>query len=274
MERMNQTIINSDHKSTLNYLRLVWKYLSTIHSLGKQQIKNKYANTILGVILSFIKLSLALLIYYVVFGIIIKIQIQGAHYIIFVLLGYLTWSLFITIVTDTSNSLLSAKNLYTKIYMPKICLPLSRLYIGIFEYFISIVALIVLLIYFKSPPDLKILLLPVLLFLTVFVGLSIGLWISIFSIKKRDWIHLIPYLISFGIFITPVFYPTTIIPADYTFLIYVNPLAYIIDLYRWIFTNQALPSFLYLYGFVPVIIIFCWSFYLYRKKDKIIVDYI
>jgi lipopolysaccharide transport system permease protein len=266
--------IDSSYYSIPEYFLLLYRYFPIVHSLGQQQIKSKYASTLLGLVIMIIKLVLTILIYYFVFGVLIKVDVGDINYILFLITGYFVWSLFISIVGEVSASLLNTKNLYSKIFIPKICIPVSHLYIPVLESFISLVFIIILMFALGIPFQVKFIFVPILLVLNVLIGLSIGLAISIASVKKRDVLHLIPYLIGFGFFLTPVFYSTTIIPDAYSFIIYLNPLAFIIDLYRWIIFDCALPNLKYLYGFIPVILIFVWSFNLYRKNDKKIVDYI
>ena len=267
-----ETIRSANPENIYVYIKKVWQYRSMIWVLGIRDLKIKYAQTFLGLSWSLIQPLTALIIYTVFFDLLMHMRRTTVPYSLFVFSGIICWNLFSYIVNTASTSLLSNQGLISKIYFPKIILPLSKVLVSLVEFGISIIILIILLIFFKAVPGLQIVFLPVFLLLTVMIGLCIAVWLSALSISYRDLHHIVPYLVNFGIWVTPVFLPVTIIPAKYAFVIYFNPMAGAIEGFRWCLFGSSSFSLYFLYSFVTTIFLLITGLIYFRKMEDKLID--
>lgn len=169
-------------------------------------------------------------------------------YYLFAFCGYASWIYFVYLVQSSGTALVQDEALIKKSYFPKLLLPLSRALVGLVDYVIS---LLVLFLIAGATGDLKfqwIGLLPIILLLHTMVGLSLAVWLSGLTIRHRDFIHFIPYLVNFGIWLTPIFYPVTIIPEQYAFLSYLNPMSFVADVTRWAILGTNVPDLNYIWS--------------------------
>lgn len=155
-------------------------------------------------------------------------------------------------------------------YFPKIILPISKVLVGLTEFAVILVLFIALMVYYHIPVSPKILLFPLILFILILFSLGIALILSAATIKNRDLNHIIPFLINFGIWFTPVFYPVSIIPEQYKNLLYLNPMASILQLFRWCFFNEPINSYVFLGIFISFLIFIVGFFYFKKVEDKIV----
>jgi lipopolysaccharide transport system permease protein len=225
----------------------------------------------LGLTWSFIQPLTALGIYTIFFDLLMHMGKSNVPYSLFVMAGISCWNLFSYIVNAASTALISNQHLISKIYFPKIILLLSKILLGLVDFGVSFVILIILLIFFKATPGPEVILLPLFVIIAIVIGLTLSIWLAALSISYRDLHHIVPYLVNFGIWLTPVFLPVTIIPARYAFLIYFNPLAGVIEGFRWClfgtnnFSLYYIPSFLVIGVFLLAGII-----YFNKVEDRLI----
>jgi len=238
-----------------------------------RDIRTQYAQTKLGIVWSFIQATTAALIINLFFGILIKMQIPGVPYIIYAFPGMMAWYYFSYIVNNAGTSLIQSQNIIKKVYFPKLILPFYKTFVGLVEHLIWFVVLIFLMIFFAYPLSINVLLLPACILLNIITGLSIAIWLSALTIRYRDVSHIIPYLIGFGIFVTPVFFETAMIPPAYQYLIFFNPMAGVIALYRWCLFDMHI-SINYLLGIIPVVLLFISGLYYFRRVEGIMADLI
>lgn len=238
-----------------------------------RDIRTQYAQTKLGIVWSFIQAITAALIINLFFGLLINMQIPGIPYIIYAFPGMMAWYYFSYIVSNSGTSLTQSQHIIKKIYFPKLILPLYKTIVGLVEFLIWFVLYIIILIIFQQPFSFMFLLLPVGIFMNIITGLSIAIWLSALTVRYRDVFHIIPYLVGFGIFITPVFYGTTMIPSNYSFLIYLNPMAGVIAYYRWCLLDMDF-SLYYLLGLIPTFLLFFSGLFYFRKVEGIMADVI
>ena len=192
-------------------------------------------------------------------------------YSLFAFSGIICWNLFSYIVNGGSVALIANQNIISKIYFPKILLLLSKVILGLVDFGISFIILAVLLIFYKSVPGWQILFLPFFVLQTIIIGLCIAVWLSALSITYRDLQHIVPYLINFGIWITPVFLPVSIIPSKYAFIIYLNPLAGSIEGFRWCLFGSSSWSVYFIFSFCFIhIFLFLGLAFFSRTEDKLI----
>ena len=251
----------------------VWQYRSLLYSFTVRDIKVQYAQTKLGILWSMIQAATAAFIIHLFFGLMLKINIPGVPYIIYAFPGMAAWYYFSYIVSSSGTSLMQSQHIIKKIYFPKLILPLYKTVAGLVEFLVWFVVFIFILIIYRHPLSINTLWLPLAIFLNIVTGLSIAIWLSALTIRFRDAFHIIPYLIGFGVFVTPVFFETAMIPASLHFLIFFNPMAGVIAFYRWCLLGMGFPV-QYLWGLVPVFILFISGLYYFRRVEGIIADVI
>lgn len=267
-------IIQSTGKSKRHLnLRKVWNYRALIFAFALRDIRVQYAQTKLGLIWSFIQAITAAIIVHFFFGLLLNIKISSTPYITYAFPGMMAWYYFSYMVTNSGTSLVQSQHIIKKIYFPKLILPLYKTIVGLIEFLIWFILLVIILIYYRQPVHWNILLLPIGIILNIICGLSIGILLSALTVRYRDAFHIIPYLIGFGVFVTPVFFETAMIPQNYHFLIYFNPMAGVITFYRYCILTTDL-SLNYLFGFIPVIFLFVTGLYYFHRVEGIIADII
>ena len=186
----------------------------------------------------------------------------------------LSWYFFIFIVNQGGTSLVDSEYLIKKIYFPRLILPLTKVVVGLVEFGISVVLLLFIMLLSGHPPKIILFYFPMFLILTMLSGLSVAIWLSALTIRFRDFQHIIPYLVNFGIWLTPVFYPSTLIPDTYRFILYMNPMAGIISGFRWCLLGDIPPSPGYLIGIGLMIVLFVGGLMYFNRIEQEIVDLI
>ncbi len=254
------------------YLQSIWKYRHLTYSLGVGDIKNRYSRNKLGIFFSLLQISLTLCVYWIIFGEILGVGAWGVPYPLFVLPGIILWNYFNGTLNAITTSLHQSENIITKLYFPRINLILSRLLFLVPDLIAGLFVFFVLMLFLDYSISITflwtILLLPCLLFSV----LGIGLWLSIISLYFRDLSGTLLQIVQFAIFVTPVFYPGTIIPENYKIFLYINPIASIIELFR----SSAFDSFPfepgYFIGIFIGIILFISGFFTFKHIEKRITD--
>lgn len=269
---MKKTIKANNTQSLFSYLKLIWDYRFFSRSLAMGEIKNKYAKTYTGIFLSLIQSLIGLAVYWLIFGIAIKIETGNIPYPVFALPGIIIWQFFSYLVGNSSGALINSEHLITKLYFPRINLILSKILPGLVDLVAGLALFIILFLIFGLKLQLTwFYILPIFLFLII-SGLAIGLWTSILSLYIRDLSQIIIQVTNFLIFITPVFYPGTIVPENFRFILYINPVAGIIEYSRAAFFNSPIPDKGYLIGFGIILLLFISAIFIFKRLEKKISD--
>ncbi len=270
---MSEHIIieNSRDKPITLEFKKIWEYKILIKVFALRDIKVQYTQTKLGIVWSFIQAIVAAVIINYFFGVLIKVDTEGVPYIIFAYPAMIAWYYFSYIVSFSGTSLLQSQHIIKKIYFPKLILPLNKTVVGLFDLTIWFIVFFGITIYYSFMPSVNTIFLPIAIFFNIITGLSIGIWLSAITIRYRDALLIIPFLIGFGIFVTPVFFGTTMIPENYFFLAYLNPMAGVIALYRWCLLGTKF-SLLYLFGLIPNLILFISGLFYFRRVESIMAD--
>jgi lipopolysaccharide transport system permease protein len=268
------TIINGQRSSVVDYLRMGWKYRSIAVAIARRDLKIRYSQAFLGFMWAVIQPLTGLVIFTVFFERLIKIKAPGMSYPLFAFSGMASWFFFCHIVHNAGVSLVESRDLIRKVYFPRILLPLAKTLVGLVELGISLILLIALMVLLGSSTAWSIVLLPLFALLNLGVGLSVAIWLSALTIRYRDFHHIIPYLVNFGIWLTPVFYPVTLIPSRLEWLMFLNPMAAIIAGFRWSLSGGTAPDVRYLVSFLPTAVLLVSGFTYFRRIENEIADYI
>ncbi|MFH0867656.1 MAG: ABC transporter permease [Bacteroidota bacterium] len=265
-------VIGPTPHSLKNYLSEIFKFRQLIITFGTRDLKNTYAQSFLGIAWTFLQPLAGIIIFSFVFGHILKIQSGGFPYPVFAYIGMLAWFCFTSVMGASSNSLLANKEMIKKIYFPKILLPFSKVFTGMVEFAIWLFLLAGLMLLYGIVPSWRIVFLPAFFILDILTGLSIGLWLSALTYRKKDLVFIVPYLAGFGVMITPIFYPNSMIPLQYEMMKYCNPLCGIVEGFRWSILGTETLNWNYCIGFIPVVILIITAFLHYRKIEGKLAD--
>jgi len=271
--KMKVIRINNEPESWSNYFSKLWENRALIWVLARKELKEKYAQTALGLAWTILQPLTGLLIFTLFFDRIIKLQdIPDVGYAVFAFSGMTSWYFFSFILYQASSSLINNQELIRKVSFPKIILPLSKVLLGTVDFSLSLLLLIILIVATGLEPSINMLFFPFFIFLNIIVGLSVSLWLSALTVKYRDLQHIVPYVLNFGIWLTPVFYPATLIPSEFDFLLYLNPMAGIVEGYRWCLWDYQEFNVQYFLGIGLSVILFVSGFWYFRKVEDTMAD--
>jgi lipopolysaccharide transport system permease protein len=273
VERQIYKTIRGGQQSLLSYLKEVVQVRNLIFSFALRDLKIQYAQTYLGIFWSLAQPLTGLIIFNFFFQRVIHLKLS-VPYAVFAFTGIMGWYYFTSLVGQAGTVLMSNQQLIKKIQFPRLVLPLSKALVGLVEFSISLVLLLIMLMVFKVGISSKIIFLPLVVIANIISGLSIGIWLSAFTIRFRDLHHLIPYLIGFGIWLTPVFYPTTMVPENFKWIYYLHPVANVIALYRWIFIGLPIDFWQVASSFTVAVIMLIVGLYFFVRNEKFIADYL
>lgn len=272
MTNTSKVVIDASSTGLGMFFRKAWRYRSVLLTLAKRDLKIKYANSVLGVAWTMLQPLTGLLIFTFFFNLVINIEVPGGDYALFAFSGMTAWYFFSYIMYQSGSSFIQGQELMKKIYFPKILLPLSKVLVGFVELALSLFVLFVLMAVKQIWPTWHIVYLPLFVIANMIVGLSISLWLATLTIQYRDLHHILPYLVNFGIWLTPVFYPSTLIPDKYSHFLYFNPMAGVIEGYRFALLPDYPFDLHYLWGIGISAVLFILGILFLRKVEDGITD--
>jgi len=220
-------------------LKGLWEYRELLYFLVWRDIKVKYKQTALGVAWAILQPLLATLIFSIFFGRLARLPSDGIPYPVFVYVAMVPWQYFANALTESSNSLVASQNLIKKVYFPRLVIPLGSVVAGLVDFCFAFIVLIGLMFYYGITPSASIFLFPVFLLLAVCTATAGGLWLSALNVQYRDVRYTIPFLTQFWLFATPVVYPSSLVPAKWRAWYGLNPMAGVIDGFRYALLGRA-----------------------------------
>jgi lipopolysaccharide transport system permease protein len=265
-------------KTEKNYWKDLWRYRELFYILSWRDIKVRYKQTVLGVLWAIVRPLLTMIVFTFVFGRVAKMDTQSlVPYAIIVFAGLLPWQFFSNALTESSNSLVGNEKLITKVYFPRLIIPASSVITSFIDFLISFAILLVLFIVYQYMPSGRIFLMPLFWIMAFAASFGPGLYLTAMNVKYRDFRYIIPFIVQFGLFISPVGYSSTQIPEKWQWLYSINPMVGVIDGFRWCIVKDA-PNPMLHYPFyisLGVILFFLWlSIYQFRKMEKNFADLI
>jgi lipopolysaccharide transport system permease protein len=220
-------------------LRDVWAYRELLYFLAWRDVKVRYKQTVLGVLWVVLQPLVSMIIFTVLFGILLRVDSGNVPYPVFAFAGLLPWNYFSQALTRSSTSVVNSSHLITKIYFPRLVIPLSGVLSSLVDFAIAFGALILLMIVYGIVPTAGLLLLPVLIGLAMVTALGFGLWLSALNVRYRDVGYLLPFLIQIWMYVTPVVYGSNLIPERFRFLLSLNPMTGVVEGFRWALLGPA-----------------------------------
>ncbi|HEV8071790.1 MAG TPA: ABC transporter permease [Planctomycetaceae bacterium] len=243
-----------------NYWRDLYRYRELFYILAWRDVAVRYKQTAIGAAWAVIRPFLTMVIFTVIFGRVAKLPTEGdAPYPLLVLAGMLPWTLFSTALGEASSSLVNNANLITKVYFPRIIVPTATVVVSFVDFLISLVLVAGVMAYYRFAPGWQIATLPVFLLLALLASLGPGLYLTALNVKYRDFRFIIPFVVQFGLYVSPVGYSSSVIPQKWRLLYSLNPVVGVIDGFRWCLL--AGQSELYWPGFAlstAVLVLFLW----------------
>jgi len=220
-------------RSKWNYWKDIWHYRELFYFLAWKDLLVRYKQTVIGIAWSIIRPLLTMIIFTVVFGRLAKLPSGGVPYPILVFAAMLPWQFFSTSFSEISNSLIGNASMLTKVYFPRIIIPMSTLIVNFVDFLISFIILIGLMVWYRFVPSVNMLILPAYLILLLLIAIGLGLYVASLNVKYRDFKYIVPFIVQFGLYISPVGFSSSVIPEKWRLLYSLNPLVAVIDGFRW-----------------------------------------
>lgn len=267
-------LIIEANKSKLHYWKDIWTYRELFYFLAWRDILVRYKQTVVGIAWSIIRPFLTMLVLTFVFGNIAKLPSGGAPYAIMVFAAMLPWQYFSISFSEASNSLISNSNLLTKVYFPRLIIPSTSIIVGLIDFLISFGILVLLMVYYSYIPSWQILFLPFFLLLATITSMGTGFFIAALNVQFRDFRYIVPFIVQFGLYISPVGFSSDAIPEKWRLLYSLNPMVGVIDGFRWAILGKN--TTIYLPGFMLSIFVSLLFLYIgiktFRKMERIFAD--
>jgi lipopolysaccharide transport system permease protein len=221
-----------------NYWKDIWRYRQLFFFLSWKEFLIRYKQTVLGISWSVIRPVLTMVMFSVVFGRFAKMPNEGVPYPVLVFAAMLPWQFFANALTESANSLVGNANLIAKIYFPRIIIPASSLIVALIDFLISLFILGLMLIYYRFALSWYFLLVPSFLFLAAMASYSLGIFFAALNVRYRDFKYVVPFIVQAGLYISPVGFSSSIVPAKWKLLYSLNPMVGVIDGFRWAIIGQ------------------------------------
>ena len=240
---MTREIVIEPGQGYRHYWRELWDYRELFAFLAWRDISVRYRQTVIGVAWSLIRPILTMIVFTVVFGGLAKLPANGAPYPILVFAALLPWQFFANALTEASTSLIGNANMIQKIYFPRLALPTSSIIVCFVDLLLALVVLVALMLWFQVWPTWRILLLPPMILFAAAASLGAGLWFAALNVRYRDFRYLVPFIVQFGLFISPVGFSSDVVPENLRLLYSLNPMVGVIDGFRWAILGTSAPIF-------------------------------
>jgi lipopolysaccharide transport system permease protein len=266
-------IIESSHGWTNLGLRDLWEYRELLVFLVWREVQGVYRQTALGISWIFLRPILNMVILSIVFGRIVQVPSDGIPYPIFSLAALLPWSYFSNAATRASRSLVDNMHVISKVYFPRMVIPIAGTISGLVDFAAALLVLFVAMIFYRMPLRPEILWLPVLLLITIAFALAVGFWLATLSVKYRDVSFAITFLLQALMYASPVIYPVSMIPQPLQLFFFLNPMTGVIQGFRWALLGGESPPLLYFSLSVLMVIIGLVSgAFVFRRTERTVVD--
>ncbi len=263
------------HKGWIPFdLRDFWQYRDLLYILTMRDIRVRYKQTLLGAAWAIIQPLFTMLIFSLFFGKLAGVPSDGVPYPLFAYAGLLPWTFFSNAVTNSGNSLVGNSNLITKIYFPRMIIPTASVASGLLDFLVAFILLVGLMFYYEVNLSVNILILPVLIVLTALLAIGIGMWTSALNVKYRDVRYAVPFLIQLGMFLTPIIYPSSLVPEKWRWLLWLNPLSGQIEAYRAAVFGKPFDWLALLVSAILTFAVLFYAAFTFKRLEKSFADVI
>ena len=247
---LTETVIEAG-RTERHYWRDLWHYRELFLFLAWRDVVVRYKQTVIGIAWAVLRPALTALAFTIVFGKLARLPSNGVPYPLLVAAAILPWQFFAASFTDASNSLISNASLVSKVYFPRVVIPASAVIVGMVDLFFSSAILVALMIWYGVGPSWRVLSLPLFVLLAFAIAIGTGLWFAALNVKYRDFRYVVPFVVQFGLYISPVGFSSTIVPDQWRLVYALNPMVGVIDGFRWALLEAPEPLYL------PALLIAC-----------------
>jgi len=251
----------------------LWEYRELLYFLTWRDIKVRYKQTALGAAWAVIQPFFTMVVFSLFFGRLAQVPSDGIPYPVFAYCALVPWSFFAGSLDRAGNSLVTSANLLTKVYFPRLVIPMSAVLAGLIDFVIAFIVLVAMMLAYGITPTWAVVTLPFFLLLALMTALGVGLWLSALNVQYRDVRYTIPFITQFWLFASPVAYSANLVPEQWRWLYGVNPMAGVIDGFRWaLLGRQSAPGPLLIVSVVMVVLIFVGGLFYFRRMEKSFAD--
>lgn len=255
--------------------RDLWDQRELLFLLAARDISVRYRQTVLGIAWALIQPVVTMVIFSIVFGRLAQVPSDGLPYPIFVYCALLPWQLFSTALSAASNSLVSNQQLLTKVYFPRLVIPLAAVLVGLVDFGVAFLVLVAMMLYYGIVPTVAVVALPIFVLLALATALAVGLWLCALNVRFRDVRHAIPFLTQAWLFATPIAYPSSLVPESWRALYGLNPMAGVVDGFRWALLGRGAPPVeLLVVALVVVGLVMFGGLYYFRRTEQTFADFV
>jgi lipopolysaccharide transport system permease protein len=271
-----QELVIEAGRTEQQYWQDLWRYRELFYFLAWRDILVRYKQTAIGVIWALIRPFLTMVVFTVVFGKIANLPSGGVPYPILVFSAMLPWQFFSTALSECSNSLVANANLISKIYFPRLIVPISAVIVSFVDFMISGMILLALMAWYNYVPNWYILTLPLFIGIAFAASIGAGLWLAALNVEYRDFRYIVPFIVQFGLYISPVGFSSNVVPEQWRLLYYLNPMVGVIDGFRWAILGG--DAKIYWTGFILsiglVLFLLVSGIWYFRKTERTFADVI
>ena len=253
-------------------LKELWAYRELLYFLAWRDVKVRYKQTALGALWAILVPVLNMIVFTIIFGNLAKMPSDGVPYPIFSYSALLPWTYFATSLAGASNSLLGSASMITKVYFPRLIVPISSVFSGLVDFAFAFIVMVGMMVFYQIRPTIYVLLLPLFLLLALVTSLGVGLWLAALNVKYRDVRYVVPFLVEFWKFATPVIYPSSLLSEPWRTLSGLNPMVGVIEGFRWALIGSKPPELMILVSTVMAILILITGAFYFRRMEKTFAD--
>ena len=277
MSPENYDLIIESGRTERNYWRDLWRYRELFYILAWRDILVRYKQTVLGIAWAILRPLLTMIVFTIIFGQLAKLPSEGvAPYAIMVYAAMLPWQFFANSLSEASNSLIGNEKLISKVYFPRMIIPASSVMTSFIDFLISASIMVAIMAWYQFWPSWRIVTLPLFIAIAFAAAMGVGLWLTALNVKYRDFRYIVPFIVQFGLYVSPVGFSSSIVPQQYRLLYSLNPMVSVIDGFRWAIlggeSNIYLPGFLISLGVVALFLVLGTVYF--RKTEKNFADII
>lgn len=258
------------------YWRDLWQFRELFLFLAWRDILVRYKQTVIGIAWSVIRPLLTMVVFTIVFNNVAKLPSEGVPYPILVFVAMIPWQFFANGLSDSSNSLISNANMISKVYFPRLIVPASAVIVCLVDFVISLIILIGLMMWYNFVPGWQIVTLPLFLILVLGITIGCGLWLAALNVEYRDFRYIVPFIVQFGLYISPVGFSSSNVPEQWRLIYSLNPMVGIIDGFRWAILGGDIH--IYWLGFIVsvglTLLLIVSGIWYFRKMEKTFADII
>lgn len=251
----------------------LWEYRELLYFLVWRDIKVRYKQTALGAAWAIIQPFLTMIVFSLFFGRLAGVPSDGIPYPIFSFAALVPWTFFANGLSQSSNSLVGSSNLITKVYFPRLIIPLASVFSGIVDFLLAFVVLVAMMLYYGVVPTLNAAYLPLFLLLALVASLGVGLWLSALNVKYRDVRYVVPFITQFWLFVTPIAYPSSLLHQPWRTIYGLNPMVGVVEGFRWaLLGTQTAPGPIIAASSAAAVLILVTGAFYFRRMEKTFAD--